>query len=75
MSLSELRMFKTVFESKLGLSRVVMGLDKSSTKVSKVALKSYMSSNGPPGNYYKVPNEHIIRHALERQNGGSTNSL
>ena len=31
-----------------------------------------MSSNGPSRNYYKVPNEHLIGHVLEWQNGGST---
>ena len=29
-------------------------------------------SNGPPWNYCKVPNEHIIGHVLVGQNGGST---
>ena len=28
--------------------------------------------NGSPGNYCKVSNEHVIRHVLVGQNGGST---
>ena len=31
-----------------------------------------MVSNGPPENYCKVPNEHVIGHVLVGQNGGST---
>ena len=33
---------------------------------------SYMSSNGPPGNCYKVPNKHLIGYVLGGQNGRST---
>ena len=31
-----------------------------------------MSSNGPSGNCCKVPNENLIGHVLEEQNGRST---
>ena len=33
---------------------------------------SYMSSNGPLGNCYKVSNENLIEHVLGGQNGVST---
>ena len=35
---------------------------------------SYISSNGPLGNCYKISNEHLIWHVLGEQNGGSTES-
>ena len=31
-----------------------------------------MNSNGPLGNYHRISKEHIIRHVLREQNGGST---
>ena len=51
----------------LGCLESKWGQMSSLTKVSKVV------SNGPPGNYCKVPNEHVIGHVLVGQNRGSTN--
>ena len=61
-------------KSKLGLSRVTMELDKFLNRSPQGGLENigYKSSNGPPGNYCKVPNKHIIGYVLVRQNGGST---
>ena len=61
-------------KSKLGLSRVTMGLDKFFNQSPQGGLEkiSYTSSNGPLGNCCKVPNEHIIGHVLVGKNGWST---
>ena len=66
-------MFKSMPKSRLDLSRVKMGLDKSlNQSLQGGSYKiSYMSNNGPLGNCCKVPNKHIIGHVLEGQNGGS----
>ena len=63
-------------KSKLGLPRVTMELDKSLNQSPQGGLEkiSYMSSNGPPGNCYKVRNKYLIGHVLGGQNGGSTTS-
>ena len=52
-----------------------MGLDKSLNQNLQGDLEkiSYMNSDGPPGNFCKVPNKHLIRRVLEGQNRGSTN--
>ena len=62
-------------KSKLGLPRVTMGLTKSLNQSLQCYLEKigYTSSNEPPGNCCKIPNEHIIGHMLIGQNGGSTN--
>ena len=61
-------------KSKLVLLRVTMGLDKSLNQSPKGGLEKigYTSSNGPPRNYCKVPNNYLIGHVLRGQNGGST---
>ena len=64
-------------KSKLGLPSVTMELDKSLNQSPQGGLEKigYMSSNGPPGNCYKVPNKYLIGHVLGGQNGGSTHTL
>ena len=62
-------------KSKLALPKVIIrGQINPSIKVSEVAQKniSFMSSNGPPGNYCKVLNEHVTGHVLVGKNGGFT---
>ena len=51
-----------------------MGIDKSLNQSPQGGLEKigYTSSNGSPGNFCKVLNEHTIRHVLVGQNGGST---
>ena len=59
--------------SKLGLPRVIVKLDKSLNQSSQGGLEKigYTSSNGPPGNCRKVPNKYLLGHVLGGQNGGS----
>ena len=61
-------------KSKLRLSRVTTGLDKSLNQRSQDGLEKidYTSSNGPPGNCCKILNKHTIGHVLVGQNEGST---
>ena len=51
-----------------------MGLGKSLNQNLQGGLENigYTSSNGPPGNCYKVSNKYLIGHVLEEQNEGST---
>ena len=46
-------------KSKLGVPRVTIELDKSLNQSFQCGLEKigYMSSNGPPGNWCKVPNK------------------
>ena len=59
-------------KSKLGLPKVTMGLDKSLNQSLQSGFEkiSYMSSNGPLGNYCKVSDKYLIGHMLGGQNGG-----
>ena len=61
-------------KSKLELPRVTTGLDKSLNQSLQGGLENigYTSSNGPPGNCYKISNKYLIGHLLGEQNGGST---
>ena len=61
-------------KSKLGLPKVTMGIDKSLNQSPQGGLEKigYTSSNGSPGNFCKVLNEHTIRHVLVGKNGGPT---
>ena len=57
-------------KSKLGLPRVTTGLDKSVNQSPHCGLEKigYTSSNGPPGNCYKVPKKYLKRYVLGEQN-------
>ena len=59
--------------SNSGLSRVIMKVQINlSTRVPKAAQNiSYVNSNGPLRNFYRVLKEHL-RQMLRGQNGGST---
>ena len=64
-------------KSKLRLTRVITGLDKSLNQIPQGGLEKidYMSSNGPLRNCCKVPDKYLIGHVLGGQNGRSTLSL
>ena len=57
-------------KSKLRLPRDTMELDESLNQSPQCGLEKigYTSSNGPPGNYYKVSNKYLIGHVLGGQN-------
>ena len=57
-------------KSKLGLPSVIMKLDKSFNQSPEGGLEKigYTSSNGPPGNCYKVPKKYLKRYVLGEQN-------